>query len=119
MTILDLRFGGEWFISKELSPKPTAEPAPDNPGWTTFTAADGLTGRGTLSIWGGKEDNLWIGTSFGGLNYFEEGQWKSFTEDNSDIGGNTIFKVWGDSAGTIWVSVGEVRKAQSGSISNI
>ncbi|GAA4230327.1 two-component regulator propeller domain-containing protein [Postechiella marina] len=76
-------------------------PNPNNP--------NSINSNLIFAITGDKKDNLWIGTSGRGLNYFDRSTEKftHFVHDESDpnsIGNNQIFNLFIDSKNRLWVA---------------
>ena len=62
-------------------------------------------------VWSLHEDSagrLWIGTKDGGLNLYEgEGEFRRYTEQNSELPNNTVYGILSDDLGRLWLSTNQ------------
>ncbi|HEU6447542.1 MAG TPA: two-component regulator propeller domain-containing protein [Verrucomicrobiae bacterium] len=75
----------------------------DGTRWKIFTAGDGLSENIVRAIAEDSNDDLWIGTESGGLNFFKDGKFSSIHISETGLPGNDISSLFVDKNGVLWV----------------
>ena len=77
-----------------------------NNQWVIFnTTNSGLTDNNVTAIAQDKENNMWIGTSSGGLCRLSGGTWTNYNTSNSSLVSNSITALKVDTKGNLWIGM--------------
>jgi len=86
-------------------------------GWSSYTTANGLGDDDINCIFADTDDNIWAGTSNGGISMYNGFSWTVYDKAGSTIPSNTVFDIKADTAGVIWIATEEGIAATSDGIS--
>ncbi len=97
-----------------------ASPTGERGKFNVYGIKDGLRNEYVTSVLLGRDGNLWIGTSGGGLSRFRHGTFANYTTRDG-LSSNTVLSIVEDALGTLWIGTadGGLDRFQDGKFSSL